>query len=57
MSIGKARVSEKHANFIVTAEGVRSEDYRKLISYVQNVVSERFGVRLEPEIEFLGFED
>ena len=57
MSIGKARVSEKHANFIVTAEGVRSEDYRKLIGYVQSAVSERFGVRLEPEIEFLGFED
>ena len=56
-SIGNARVSEKHANFITTAPGVRSEDYRNLISYVQNTVSERFGVWLEPEIEFLGFED
>ena len=56
-SIGNARVSEKHANFITTAPGVRSEDYRKLISYVQKTVSERFGVWLEPEIEFLGFED
>lgn len=57
MAIGKARVSEKHANFITTSEGVRSEDYRKLISYVQRVVSEKFGVRLEPEIELLGFEE
>ena len=57
MSIGNARVSEKHANFITTSDGVRSEDYRKLISYVQRVVFEKYGVRLEPEIEFLGFED
>ena len=57
MAIGKARVSEKHANFITTADGVRSEDYRKLIGYVQQVVSERYGIWLEPEIEFLGFEE
>ncbi len=57
MSIGKACVSEKHANFITTADGVLSEDYRKLISHVQHVVSEQYGIWLEPEIEFLGFEE
>lgn len=56
-AIGKARVSETHANFITTAEGVRSEDYRDLIRCVQKTVLEQYGIRLEPEIEFLGFED
>ena len=55
-SIGGASVSMKHANFITTVNGVRSEDYRKLILYIQEKVFELYGIRLEPEIEFLGFE-
>lgn len=54
-SIGQAAVSMKHANFITTTKGVTSEDYRSLISHVQRVVFEQFGVLLEPEIELLGF--
>ena len=56
MSIGKASVSRKHANFITTEPGVRSEDYRKLIFHIQKTVYEKFGIHLEPEIEMLGFE-
>ena len=54
-SIGQAAVSMKHANFITTTKGVTSEDYRLLVSHVQRVVFEQFGVLLEPEIELLGF--
>ena len=54
-SIGQAAVSMKHANFITTTKGVTSEDYRSLVSHVQRVVFEQFGVLLEPEIELLGF--
>lgn len=54
-SIGKATVSMKHANFITTEEGVKSEDYHRLILHVQNTVFEQFGILLEPEIELLGF--
>ncbi len=57
VSVGKATVSTKHANFITTAEGIRSEDYRELILLVQKTVFEKFGIKLEPEIEFLGFEE
>ena len=56
MSIGRASVSRKHANFITTETGVRSEDYRKLIFHIQKTVYEKFGIHLEPEIEMLGFE-
>lgn len=57
MSVGKATVSMKHANFITTEKGVRSEDYRELIRLVRSRVLERFGILLETEIEFMGFED
>ena len=57
VSVGKATVSMKHANFITTEKGVRSADYRALIRLVRKTVMEKTGILLEPEIEFLGFED
>lgn len=54
--IGGARVSTKHANFITTEKGVRSSDYKALVDLVQAAVSEKFGVKLIPEIEMTGFE-
>ncbi len=57
VSVGKAVVSTKHANFITTSEGVRSEDYLKLIRIVQKAVYDQFSISLEPEIELLGFEE
>ena len=56
-SVGKATVSTKHANFITTAAGIRSEDYLRLIRLIQKTVFDKFGVTLEPEVEFLGFEE
>ncbi len=57
MTVGKAVVSTKHANFITTSEGIQSSDYRKLMILVQMTVFEKFGINLEPEIELLGFEE
>ncbi len=57
VSVGKAIVSSKHANFITTSAGIRSEDYLKLIQLVQKTVLDSFGVSLELEIELLGFEE
>jgi UDP-N-acetylenolpyruvoylglucosamine reductase len=53
--IGGARVSEKHANFIVNPEGkAKAADIEALIEHVRNVVGERTGVRLEPEVRIVG---
>ena len=56
-SVGKAVVSEKHANFIVTEKGVRAADYLALVDLVRDRVLENSGVLLEPEIELLGFRE
>lgn len=50
MSVGKARISERHANFIVTEEGATSKDVEQLISRIQKSVAEKFAVELELEI-------
>ena len=48
---GGARVSPRHANFIVTGPDARADDVGGLIRTVRRRVSERFGVTLELEID------
>ena len=52
-SIGEARVSMKHAGFLINT-GSSSRDYLELVQYVQKIVRERAGVLLEPEIRIIG---
>jgi len=54
LRIGSASVSTLHANFIVTDRGGRAADVRALGDRVRAEVSERFGVDLTYEIEFVG---
>ena len=51
LSVGKARISERHANFIVTEAGASSRDVEQLISRIQKAVAEKFAVDLELEIK------
>ncbi len=54
-AIGGARVSEKHANFIVNPEGdAQAADIEALIAHIRSVVLDRTGVRLEPEVRIVG---
>ena len=52
-SVGGARVSMKHAGFLVNT-GTSSKDFLELMHKVQQIVEERAGVKLEPEIRVLG---
>jgi UDP-N-acetylmuramate dehydrogenase len=52
---GGARVSEKHANFIVNPDGAASAaDIESLILEVQRRVEDRKGIRLVPEVRIVG---
>ena len=54
-AIGGARVSEKHANFIVNPEGAaKAADIEAIIEHVRAVVRERTGIDLEPEVQVMG---
>lgn len=52
--IGGAQVSEKHCGFVINAGGASAADIREVIEEVQERVRDRFHVRLEPEVIFLG---
>jgi len=54
-AIGGARVSEKHANFIVNPDGAaRAADIEAIIAHVRSTVRERTGVDLVPEVQIIG---
>jgi UDP-N-acetylenolpyruvoylglucosamine reductase len=52
--IGGARVSEKHANFIVNAGGATAADIENLINEVQTVVQQQTGFCLHREVRIIG---
>ncbi|MCQ2499885.1 MAG: UDP-N-acetylmuramate dehydrogenase [Lachnospiraceae bacterium] len=52
--IGGARVSEKHAGFVINAGGATAADVKALMAHVVKTVEEQFGVTLEPEVLFVG---
>lgn len=51
---GGAAVSKKHAGFVVNVGGATAADVHAVIEHVQDEVERQFGVRLEPEVRFLG---
>ncbi len=55
LQIGGARVSDKHCGFIINTGNATASDILKLMIDVQKKVFDRFHVKLEPEICFLGW--
>lgn len=52
--IGEAKISTLHAGFIVNTGNATAKDVINLITYTQEKVKEKFGVKIEPEIRILG---
>lgn len=53
LSVGGAKVSRKHAGFIINRGGATAADVRELIAEVQRIVREKTGYTLECEIKFI----
>ena len=52
--IGGAKISEKHANFIINEGGATAADVRALIELMKKSVKEKFNVDLQEEVRYLG---
>ena len=52
--VGGAQISEKHCGFVINTGDATAEDVVRLIRQVQDIVYEKFHVKLEPEVRFLG---
>lgn len=49
-SVGGAAISSKHAGFAVNLGGASAADVRNLLQQVSEIVFEKTGIRLEPEV-------
>jgi UDP-N-acetylenolpyruvoylglucosamine reductase len=54
LTVGGARFSEKHANFVENMGNATTADVIALMGEGRRRVRERFGVELEPEVQLLG---
>lgn len=52
--VGDAQISEKHAGFVVNRGNATARDLCQLCKDVQAIVEQKAGVRLEPEVRFVG---
>lgn len=52
--VGDARVSKKHANFIINYGKAKAVDIRSLIDQLRDKAREKEGIILEEEIEYIG---
>jgi UDP-N-acetylmuramate dehydrogenase len=52
--IGGAKISEKHANFIVNTGGATAWDILALLCFARERVKKTTGIKLEPEIRVVG---
>ncbi|PLT28100.1 UDP-N-acetylmuramate dehydrogenase [Peribacillus deserti] len=53
-SIGGAKISDMHGNFIVNAGGATADDVLALIQHVKDTIFEKFGIKMETEVEIIG---
>ena len=54
LQVGGARVSRRHANYIVNAEDATAEDVLGLVDEIKSRVLDQFGVALEMEVRVIG---
>lgn len=54
LRVGGAVVSMKHANFIINEGEATAADIETLISRIQQIVQDKFGVQLTPEVRTVG---
>jgi UDP-N-acetylmuramate dehydrogenase len=52
--VGNAQISEKHCGFVINKGGATAADIMTLITEVRQIVFDKFGVMLEPEVRLLG---
>ena len=51
LTVGGAKVSEQHANFIINTGSATAQDVLSLMEQIKKTVAEQFKVELEPEIK------
>lgn len=54
--VGGAKISEKHAGFVINSDNATAKDVLDLMDRVMEKVFSEFGVKMEPEVKIIGEE-
>ena len=54
--LGGAKVSEKHAGFVINYDNATAKDVINLIKYIKEKVNEKYGIKIKEEIRIVGEE-
>ncbi|MDE0151819.1 MAG: UDP-N-acetylmuramate dehydrogenase [Bdellovibrionales bacterium] len=54
LQIGGAKISKKHANFIINKDSATALDIHQIICHVQKTVKDKFNIHLQPEVHYIG---
>lgn len=57
LKVGKAQVSYKHANMIVTEDGATSSDVINLVEKIQELCFKQYKIIPKPECQLIGFKE
>ncbi len=52
-TLGGAQIAPFHGNFIININHAKASDIKQLVTYIQKVISEKYGFNLETEIIFV----
>lgn len=55
-TVGGAKVSEKHANFVINHNNAKAEDIKNIIEHLQKEVKKNYDIDLKCEQEFVNWE-
>ncbi len=53
-SIGGAKISEMHGNFIVNSGNATAKDVEDLIQYIKDKIFALYEIKMETEVEIIG---
>ena len=56
MMVGGAKISDKHANFIINTGNATSNDIKSLIKLIKEKVKEEYNIDLKLEQEIINWE-
>lgn len=56
-SVGKAEISEKHANFIINKGNAKASDIKKIIDHVKVKVKDKYNIRLRVEQRLINWDE
>lgn len=54
-AVGGAKISEKHANFVVNSNNAQAKDVAEIMEHVRAEAKKNYNIELENEVQYLGF--